>query len=246
MAMVVIMIIKYNHHRGKIDEIAVRYNQFLKLKGAVITASHLRWRETLTDILSYHAQVAFFGKSGYGKSSTVNSFFGNRVLKTNEVEACTRRCESLDFELAPNCYLSLADFPGIGESEYYDKNYLQMYADFLHLSVVVVYILRADQRDFAVDELAYKTVFPNLADKKKVIFALNCCDKIEPISRIQAIEPSLEQHKNISIKVNSIHKIFSPANPIVPYSAATGWNMNQLADEIVHAVSHSGYVHCRK
>lgn len=238
-------VIKYCHHRGKIDEIAMRHHQFSQLKNASVIASHLKWRDTSSGALSHHAQVAFFGKSGYGKSSTVNSFFGNSILKTSDVDACTRRCESLDFELSPNCYLSLADFPGIGESEYRDKEYLQMYTDFLSTSTVVVYVLRADQRDLSVDESAYKTVFPNLDDKKKVILALNCCDKIEPIDRIQSITPSPEQCRNIDIKVNSIRQLFNPVNPVIPYSAATGWNMHQLAYEIVRAVSCSGQVNCR-
>lgn len=237
-------IIKYYHHRGKIDEIAVRFNQFLKLKNASVLAPHLKWRDTSTGVFSHHAQVAFFGKSGYGKSSTVNSFFGNSILKTSDVDACTRRCESLDFELSPNCYLSLADFPGIGESEYRDKEYLQMYSDFLSTSTVVVYVLRADQRDLAIDSSAYKILFPRWDSKNKVIFALNCCDKIEPVGRGYAIEPSPEQRRNIDIKINLIRDLFEPANPVVPYSAATGWNMHQLAYEIVRAVSCSEYVFC--
>lgn len=236
-------IIKYYHHRGNIDEIATRYHQFSKLKNASVIAPHLKWKDVSNGALSHHAQVAFFGKSGYGKSSTVNSFFGDSILKTSDVEACTRRCESLDFELSPNCYLSLADFPGIGESQYRDKEYLQMYADFLSLSTVIVYVLRADQRDLAIDEAACKTLFPDSDAKKKVIFALNCCDKIEPINRSKSVEPSPEQHQNINSKVNLIHKIFNPINSIVPYSAATGWNINKLADEIVRAVSCSGHIH---
>lgn len=238
-------IIKYYHHRGKLDDIAMQYHHFSKLRNALVTAPHLKWRDTSTGALSHHVQVAFFGKSGYGKSSTVNSFFGNSVLETSDVEACTRRCETLDFELSPNCYLSLADFPGIGESEYRDKEYLQMYSDFLSSSTVVVYVLRADQRDLAVDESAYRTVFPDLDDRKKVIFALNCCDKIEPISRNQFTKPCPEQSRNIDLKVKSIRDIFKPANPVVPYSAATGWNMSQLANEIVEKISNSHLIRVR-
>jgi predicted GTPase len=230
-------IIKYRHHQGKISEIAARYPQFSKIKNASVISPNLQWRDTSTGNLSHHMQVAFFGKSGYGKSSTVNSFFGESILETSDIDACTRRCESLDFELARGSYLSLADFPGIGESEYRDKEYLQMYAEFLSLSTVVVYVLRADQRDLAIDEFAYSTVFKDSHDKGKVIFALNCCDKIEPISRIHSIEPSSEQHKNISIKIKSINQIFSPINPVVPYSAETGWNMSQLAHEIVKKIT---------
>lgn len=234
-------IIKYYHHRGHIDEISSRYRAFIQLKHAKITSSHLQWTNKYDNSISYHIQTAFFGKTGYGKSSTVNAFFGNEILKTSDVEACTRKCESLDFEISPGCYLSLADFPGIGESEYRDKEYLKMYGNFLASSTVVVYVIRADTRDYAIDELAYQKVFSTPADKKRVIFALNCCDKIEPISRSRtAIEPSFEQMQNIAEKINSVSDIFKPSNKIIPYSAETGWNMDKLAEGIVDITLKSG------
>ncbi|MDD2801612.1 MAG: 50S ribosome-binding GTPase [Methylococcales bacterium] len=232
-------IIKYYHHRGNIDEISSRYGSFSKLKHAKIQSSHLKWTNRSSGAISHHAQVAFFGKSGYGKSTTVNAFFGKTILKTSDVAACTRECQSLDFKLSANCYLSLADFPGIGESEYRDKEYLKMYKDFLAASTVVVYVIRADTRDYSIDELAYQKVFPMNTDKNKVIFALNCCDKIEPISRNYSFEPSLEQMNNIDKKVNSVKSIFNPINTIIPYSAETGWNMNKLADAMVSVLSNS-------
>jgi predicted GTPase len=232
-------IIKYYHHRGHIDEISSRYQAFAKLKHAKIKSSHLKWQNEQDGAISYHAQVAFFGKSGYGKSSTVNAFFGNSILKTSDVAACTRECQSLDFKLSLDCYLSLADFPGIGESEYRDKEYLKMYKDFLAASTVVVYVIRADTRDYSIDELAYQKVFPTNTDKNKVIFALNCCDKIEPISRNYSFEPNFEQMNNIAKKVSSVKSIFKPINNIIPYSAETGWNMNKLADAMVSVLSNS-------
>ena len=232
-------IIKYNYHRGHIDDISNNYSAFAKLKYAKIKSAHLKWRNKLDGTTSYHAQAAFFGKSGYGKSSTVNAFLGNTILKTSDVAACTRECQSLDFKLSPNCYLSLADFPGIGESEYRDSKYLKMYSDCLALSTVVVYLIRADTRDYAIDELAYQKVFTTHSDKKKVIFALNCCDKIEPISRSYSSEPSPEQIRNIADKVNLVTNIFKPSNKIIPYSAETGWNMNKLADAMVKVIYSS-------
>ena len=235
-------ITKYFHHSGRIDELSARYHSFSRLKNASVNGTHLKWKNESTGAFEYHAQVAFFGKSGYGKSSTVNSFFGKSILKTSDVEACTRRCDTLDFELSPGCYLSLADFPGIGENEYRDKEYLKMYAEFLSASMIVVYVLRADQRDWAIDEFAYKTVFSNVAEKKKVIFALNCCDKIEPVSRSKFTTPNMDQQRNIDAKVNLVRKIFAPENLVVPYSADAGWNMNKLADEIVRVVSFNSSV----
>lgn len=235
-------IIKYYHHRGHIDEISSRYDAFAKLNHATIKDDNLKWWNERNNVFSYHSQIAFFGKSGYGKSSTVNAFFGNSILKTSDVNACTRQCDSLDFELSPNCYLSLADFPGIGEDEYRDQEYLKMYSDYLSSSSVVVYVLRADMRDYAIDELAYQKVFPRKEDRNKIIFALNCCDKIEPISRNHtSTKPSPEQMKNITQKINSVSNIFNMnIDNIIPYSAETGWNMNNLAERIVLATLRSG------
>ena len=76
-------IIKYYYHRGKIDDLVVKHHQFSMLKNASITNPHFKWRDESTGYLSHHLQVAFFGKSGYGKSSTVNSFFGEEGLGDN-------------------------------------------------------------------------------------------------------------------------------------------------------------------
>jgi predicted GTPase len=231
-------IIQYYHHRGHIDEISSRYPCFSKLKHAKIEAAHLKWQNE-RGAISYHAQVAFFGKSGYGKSTTVNAFLGKAILETSDTAACTRECQSLDFELSTGCYLSLADFPGIGESEYRDAEYLKMYADFFRQTSVVVYIVRADMRGYSVDESAYQRLFKTDAERKKVIFALNCCDKIEPINRGSSLIPSEDQLWNIAAKISSVNTIFLPHNLVIPYSAETGWNMEKLAKAIVKVVSNS-------
>lgn len=233
-------IVKYNHHLGHIDGISHRFHAFSKLKHAQIKQlSRLKWTDLHNSRIFYHIQAAFFGKSGYGKSTTVNAFFGNSIMKTSDVVACTKECNCLDFELSPNCYLSLADFSGIGESEYNDKKYLKMYRDFLLLSTVVIYVIRADTRDYAIDESVYQTVFATQSHKQKVIFALNCCDKIEPISRNYSSEPSTEQKRNIAKKIDSVNNIFKPFYDIVPYSAETNWNMNGLAEAMVKVILNS-------
>jgi small GTP-binding protein len=232
-------IIKYYKHKGNIDEISGRYNAFSKLKQAQITASHFKWQDAHSGSISYHALAVFVGKTGYGKSSTVNAFFGKNLMKTSDVAACTRECQSLDFELSSGCYFSLGDLPGIGESEYRDKEYLEMYTDFLKCSTAIVYVIRADTRDYSIDESAYKQLFTTHEAKKKVIFALNFCDKIEPISRSLSVEPTSAQMQNIIKKIDSVNRLFQPTNAIIPYSAETGWNMNELAEEIVKVVSFS-------
>lgn len=227
-------ITKYYHHQGDIQYLIERHPALVRFKNSTIQKnSNSQWRNVSTDTLNWHAMVSFFGKSGYGKSSTVNAFFGQDILKTSDVAACTNRCDCLDFKIADNYYLSFADYPGIGESEYKDKEYLAMYKNFLASSNIVVYVLRADMRDYSVDQQALQSVFPRDEDKRKIIFAVNCCDKIEPMSRSSSDIPSQQQMVNIERKIETLQNIFKPHNKIIPYSAQTKWNLEALAKAIV-------------
>lgn len=234
-------ILKYYKHQGNISDISRHYNAFSRLSNARLTYSQNReWRNTQDGSLSSQLLVAFFGKTGYGKSSTVNAFFGNAIMETSDISACTRVCNSLDFELSPGHYLSLGDFPGVGESQYRDIEYLAMYKNFMKHATVVVYVVRADTRDYSIDESAYKTLFKEESERNKVIFALNFCDKVEPVSRVEQKVPTTAQMESINNKISSINSIFKPVNKVIPYSSATGWNMNKLANELVDVVINSG------
>ncbi len=235
-------IIRYYAHQGNLDELSNRYIAFSKLKYARIEAPQFKWYDTRDGSISHHALALFVGKTGYGKSSTVNAFLGQSFMATDAVNACTTVCQSLDFEVSPYCYFTLGDLPGLGESEYQNTAYLKMYRDFLNSASVVIFTLRADMRDYVVDEFAYNALFTNESGKSKIIFALNFCDKIEPIDRSCGITPNSKQLENISTKQDSIQQLFKPTNNIIPYSAATGWNMNRLAQEIVDVILQSDQV----
>ena len=229
-------ITKYYHHQGHIDELIDQHPALIKFKKSALNrSSNCQWTDTESNQVGHHIMVSFFGKSGYGKSSTVNALFGRSILETSDVMACTKRCDSLDFKISGNYFLSFADYPGIGESEYQDREYLEMYKSFLEYSQIVVYVLRADMRDYSIDEQAFRTVF--YKTKKQVIFALNCCDKIEPVNRKNTNTPSHEQLSNINNKIRALEKIFKPNNPIIPYSAVTGWNLKALSEGIVDVAS---------
>jgi len=53
----------------------------------------------------------------------------------------------------------------------------------LNKSNCVVYLIRADHRDFRIDLECFKALFEmeNENEKSKVILALNYADKIEPV-----------------------------------------------------------------
>lgn len=184
---------------------------------------------------TYDAQVIFVGKTGYGKSTTINAIVGAGIMESRCNEPCTRVCQSAEYRLHPNknYYLSFGDLPGIGESIEADRIYLELYSNFLKKTDLPVYILRADTRDWAVDEKAFNILFNDGFSKKRVLVGLNYSDKIQPINRQYPFIPSYEQIDNIKEKIKEISKLFGISERmIIPYSASEKWNIRELVKAI--------------
>lgn len=177
--------------------------------------------------------VMFIGKTGYGKSSLLNQIIGHPVFKTDDIHSCTKEIDSSVFRLGsdPRYYLSLNDLPGIGENKAVDENYMAWYAELLLHSPSVVYVLRADQRDWTLDEQVFKNLFAKENSRDKVIIALNCADKIEPVSRSKYL--SEQQLEALEHKVDLISEFFDiPSYRIFPCCALTGYGIEDLLAEV--------------
>lgn len=226
-------IIKYYLHQGNIRDLSSRFRVFDKLCQSVTKGKWHEWTDSHTNEVSLQKLVIFIGKTGYGKSTTVNAIVGRDILKTSAVSACTRECQTMDFHIDGNYWLSLGDLPGVGEDAARDEEYLRLYADFLKYACAIVYILRADARDFSIDQKTFESLLKKHDINKRVIYALGQCDKIEPIERPYTPMPTNRQMQNIEKKLDVVKSIFSPVNRVVPYSAITGWNLNDLIQEII-------------
>jgi len=254
-------------HKAYIDELAKRYPCFSELKNKKIMeietdtlldyfngkrddapeGDRYRWIVPCDEFFGRLPEIAvlpimFIGKTGYGKSSLLNRIIGRTVFPTDDIRSCTQEIDAAFFRLGsdPRYHMALSDFPGVGESEQADRRYMNWYADMVACSPCVVYVLRADQRDFSVDERAFERLFHNDEDLDKVLIALNFADKIEPLSR--GNELSEEQLENLEEKVSYISDIF-PVNPfqIFPCCAHTGYGIEDL---LADAVENLGYEVC--
>jgi small GTP-binding protein len=224
-------------YEALLDNLLMKYPCFYFLKNQTLKHSDKRkWHLEREDRLIYCLEVIFIGKTGYGKSTTVNHILGQQIFESSDIDSCTRECQSAMFQIHNSTdlyYFSLADLPGIGESIALDRKYIELYSEYLKLSDTVVYLLRADQRDFAVDQDTFSRLFATKKQRNKVIIALNSVDKIEPINRSKPFKPSQAQLENANKKMKIISDCFGISeDKILYYSATEEYNLDSLMKAI--------------
>jgi predicted GTPase len=233
-------IIKHYQYRGKLSELSCRFDAFKRLDRPHSSTGWHPWKDQKTRNTTYDKMVFFVGKTGFGKSSTINAITGLTHMKTSEVEACTRQCQTLEYRVDDSHCLSMADLPGVGESQLRDEEYRKMYSNFLQYASAVVYLVRVDSRDFAIDLAVLEQLCEEIPGlEQRLIIAVGQCDKAEPISRRAGSEPTMEQFRTIQAKVTEVDRILLPYWPVVAYSAATGWNLEVLVDLMVEVLNVS-------
>jgi predicted GTPase len=200
-----------------------------------------RWQRD--DHITHDLQISLMGKTGYGKSTFANAFCGQKLLGTSAVSACTRTAQSYEFAINPGNYLSVVDLPGMGESTERDSEYRQLYRDMIGKTDVILYLLRADQRDYSIDEQVFAHLFQTPEVRRKTLIILNGCDKIEPLQRQQTTQPSPEQQASIQAKIQSLRAIVPHHAPIIPCSAETGWNLSEVKHALMDKIWQSPGIH---
>ena len=109
-------------------------------------------------------------------------------------------------------------------------------------SDVAAYLVRADNRDFSIDQGVFTRLFQQNGQRENVIIVINGCDKIEPIHRQPGREPSPLQQENIGRKIGDLRTVFPGVTHFVPCSAETGWNLETLAQTIMRVLARSNGV----
>lgn len=180
--------------------------------------------------------VIAIGKTGYGKSTTLNALLGEPAFETSDTRGCTRTMQSVEYRFAASTaehYLSFSDLPGIGESPELDAKYFPLYRKALAAANVVLYFVRADQRDYSIDQRAFAELIENSGTRNKVILVVNAIDKIDPMNRSVPFAPSHAQQAALHEKLGVLSDLFGIASAdIIPVAAAEDFNLDGLATAI--------------
>lgn len=183
----------------------------------------------------YEPVIGIMGKTGVGKSSLCNALFQSEVTPISDVHACTR--DVLRFRLSRDQYsLILVDLPGLGESEQRDEEYDSLYRNILPELDLILWVIKADDRAFSVDECFYRRVMTGY--QQRVLFVVNQVDKIEPSHEwyVTGNAPSPHQLVNIEARLASIRQLFSPLHPVCAVSARTEWNLPSMVETMMRCL----------
>jgi len=223
----------YNAH---ITELVNNTHEFSGIAALNIAENYANLWHLKGGEVAYWIQVIFIGKTGYGKSTTLNKICGKELFKTDDIKSCTKTLSSALYKIhdTKNYYFSLCDLPGIGESTQTNNTYAYYYDSILKKSHCVVYLLRADKRDYSLDLQILKPMLENNEQEKKIMVAVNWVDAIKPVSLSKPFQPNQQQLENIEEKSLEIQKIFKvPQTKIFFYSATEEYNMDKISKGII-------------
>lgn len=192
--------------------------------------------QELNRLVTYEPVIGIMGKTGVGKSSLCNALFRSEICAVNAVEACTRQPQRVRLRFGQH-YLTLVDLPGVGESVTRDGEYRELYQRMLSEMDLVLWVLKADDRAFAVEEQFYQDVFAQFRGPiPPVLWVLNQVDKTEPAEQWcwLSAQPSALQAEHIARKQQVVARQLGIAEQnILPVSVRGRYRLSRLVEAMI-------------
>ncbi|TKV07676.1 GTP-binding protein HSR1 [Citrobacter sp. wls619] len=217
-----------------------------QLSGYQIIRRHLRryprvLRHTLikelSQLITYEPVIGIMGKTGAGKSSLCNALFRSEVCAVNAIEACTREPQHVRLQFGQH-YLTLVDLPGVGESQNRDSEYRELYKEQLPKLDMVLWVLKADDRAFSIEEQFYQAILAQCGSTMPpVLWILNQVDKVEPseLWNRHSATPSPDQFENIKRKQWAVaSQLHIEEKDIIPVSVKGRYHLARVVEQMIN------------
>jgi hypothetical protein len=193
-------------------------------------------------------KLAVIGKSGVGKSTTINALF-NLTEKVSHVGAGTLVEAEREVVLPNGVPLTIVDMPGLGEDLDRDREYKSIYSRVLPSSDIVLYVIQSDLKALSMDQrILREIVSPIMRDfKDRLVIGLNQVDRIGPGNWNEKFNwPSPEQEESIDRRCKDIRnklkrEVRISADQIEYYSAIKRYRLFELLAAIIRASGKVGW-----
>lgn len=227
--------------------------QLTNIKNAIVEGVIKRHNEIVFDELL--PTVVFIGKTGCGKSSTINTLCGTD-LPVDGAVACTKFPIVIKKVITigdKTIEINVVDLPGIAESLEANILYEDYYATYIKPASVVVCLSQANTRAYTQDEEFYKKMIETglITKNTNLILGINKIDLLfKSEENISGIDLSTITDKDPLIvdKINDYYNnvfanIFSDfenvkIDSVVVYSNMQRWNLETLKKHIFNFLNH--------
>lgn len=217
------------------------------LKDAIVEGVIRRHNELVFDTST--PTIVFIGKTGCGKSSTINSLCGTD-LPVDGAVACTKYPIVINKEILHKGIvkrLNIVDLPGIAESLEANIIYADYYNKYIKAADTIVCLSQANTRAYKQDEDFYIELIDSgiISPDSNIILGINKIDLLfksdEHLSGIDLstitdedllIKDKIDDYynrvfSNIFGKISSVNR-----DSVVVYSNLQQWNMDKLAQKL--------------
>lgn len=195
-----------------------------------------------TGIYDNPPKVAIIGKSGVGKTSTINNLFSANEY-VSDVYRGTQNVVVKRFPLNGGLSLDVYDMPGLGDDIEKDIEFEAMYREVLPQCDIIMYILEALDGSFEEDlRILRDVVLPSGQNNvEKIIIAMN---KVDMIGENEGLKwdyrinrPNPRQKELIEVKLKDIQRRLTMVLPvkkerIICYSALKKYQLLEFMSAI--------------
>jgi hypothetical protein len=205
-------------------------------------------KQKIMDELQKPTHIAVIGKTGTGKTSTINALFGTD-WEISHVRAATKE-EQVFVYTGERGRLKISDLPGFGEDIDTEAQHNNLYKRVLGECDVALFILKADARDMLEVQRTLRDVVGNTLNNlaKRIVIGLNQVDLVQPGRWLDAPNiPSLEQERSIERiikeRVKSIRKVCPiRSSQVIAYSAVKRYRLVQLFEAMIMCTAGEAWV----
>lgn len=181
-----------------------------KLKEKIKTIKYARIKSAIDKWFLQNQEelhVMVFGKTGVGKSTLLNSLFGQELFKTGNIEAVTHRIEQKDY-IIEDVTVHFYDTPGLFDDENNDNKYLEEINKYIPKMDIILFCIDISDSRFRKEDftlMSYLNKSSNINIWNKIIFVATCANKIDKVTL----------NKKIEILNDKIRKTVNKCVPIV-------------------------------